>query len=162
MLLAAAKLIGAALGVVSCLGVCFEARRADRERMALLDGFLRLAVFMRSEIDCFLTPQGRILEKCGAGLLSDCGWHENVPPRDLSELLSVVGDRMEPQAYGILSSFAASLGRCFREEQLRNCDGCIDALTALRGRLETELPKRRRASLSIVICAAAAAALILF
>ena len=73
-----------------------------------------------------------------------------------------VGDRMEPQAYGILSSFAASLGRCFREEQLRNCDGCIDALTALRGRLETELPKRRRASLSIVICAAAAAALILF
>ncbi len=156
------KLLGVLLVTLCCGGACFEARRSDAERLARVDGFWRLLTFTRSEIDCFLTPQGRILAKCDPRLLYDCGWHAGEPPADLSELLAAVGGGLDPRARELLYGFSASLGRSFREEQLRSCDACLEALGGLRRELEAELPKRRRATLSLCLCAAAAAAVILF
>ena len=42
------KLIGVLLVAICCGGICFEARRWDAERLARIDGFLRLLAFIRS------------------------------------------------------------------------------------------------------------------
>lgn len=157
-----AKLVGAAV-VAACLGgACIEARRHDAAALARIDGFMRLIAFARSEVDCFLAPQGRILEKCGARMLADCGWQGGAPPEELMSLAECARPGLEAEAWRVIAPFCASFGRGFREEQLRLCDACLSSLGAVRARLEAELPHRRRASLSIVISAAAAAALILF
>lgn len=156
------KLIGVLMVALCCGGICFEARRRDAERLARIDGFLRLLAFIRSEIDCFLTPQSRIFSKCDVRMLYDCGWQGGEPPRDFSGLLSSVRGGLDPRVREQLMLFSSSLGKSFREEQLRSCDGCIEALRKLHGELEAELPRKRRASLSLGICAAAAAAVILF
>ena len=156
------KLIGVLLVAICCGGICFEARRRDAERLARVDGFLRLLAFIRSEIDCFLTPQSRIFSKCDVRMLYDCGRQGGEPPRDFSGLLSSVRGGLDPRVREQLMLFSSSLGKSFREEQLRSCDGCIEALRKLHEELEAELPRKRRASLSLGICAAAAAAVILF
>lgn len=155
------KLLGGALVAAFCCGISAEARRRDAERLALIDGFLRLIAFARSEVDCFLTPQGRILEKCGAEMLSACGWTEAEPPRNLSAVVAGARAGLDHEAYRLLLPFAASFGRGFREEQLKMCDSCLSALGDIRRTLEGELPRRRRAFLSTAICAAVAAALVL-
>lgn len=156
------KLLGCVLVAAFCCGAAVETRRRDAAKMARIDGFLRLVAFARSEVDCFLTPQGRILERCGSEMLSECGWYSAAPPRDLTSLVRQSRQELDGGAYRVLLPFAAAFGRGFREEQLKMCDDCAAELDSIRRELEGDLPRRRRAFLSVVICAAAAAALILF
>ncbi len=152
------KLAGGACLLLSCLGGCAELWRRDRLRLCRIDGYLHLLAFIRGEVDGYLTPQARIFEKCPPQILIDCGHRAAAPPRGLGELIGEGECRgeLDGECLRALRELAASFGRSWRGEEVCLCDRTIAALTARRAALVSELPARRRASISAVLCAAAA------
>ncbi len=152
------KLAGGACLLLSCLGGCAELWRRDRLQLCRIDGYLHLLAFIRGEVEGYLTPQARIFEKCPPQILIDCGHRAATPPRELGELIGegAAHGELDGECLRALRELAASFGRSWRGEELRLCDRAALALTARRTALASELPARRRASISAVLCAAAA------
>ena len=81
-------------------------------------------------------------------------------PRDLDEFLRSAeiydGDIKEA-----LTDLGAGVGGCYREEQLKACDRCIDAVSKKREELSNEMPKRKKLNTTLCISASLAVAILL-
>ena len=152
------KLAGCVCIIASCLCGCAELWRRDRIRLCRIDGYLRLVAFIRGEVEGYLTPQARIFEKCPARILIDCGHRGNTPPRGLSELIGEGESRGELDGECLLAigELAASFGGSCRGDEVRMCDRCTERLGAHRAALAGDMPARRRALISALLCAVAA------
>ncbi len=157
------KLAGCVCILISCLGWCAEFWRRDRIRLCRTDGYLRLVAFIRGEVEGYLTPQARIFEKCPAQILIDCGHRGNMPPRELGDLVKEGADRgeLDGECLRAVSELALNFGRSCRGEELRMCDRCIERLNACRTAIAAEMPARRRASISVLLCAVAVAVILI-
>lgn len=158
----AVKLVGVGVVALCSCGVWAETARRDRESLSLGEGFISVLRYIRNEVDHYLTPQTRIFQKCDIGLLTACGWSAARAPRDVGELCRSAEGRVDARMYGTLLRFADSFGTGFRDDQLKLCDACGAELERQLRSLCDELPRRRRASMSLGICTIAAVAVILF
>ena len=137
------------------------ARRLNRRvqsDICVIDAYISLLRYIRTQIDCYALPIGEIFEKCDWSLLSLCGWERKDTPSEFKELFfhSNIRDKMTRD---IISEFSADFGRNYRDEELKRCEGCIAALEAERVRLATEMPNRKK--LNLTLCLSASLALII-
>lgn len=116
--------------------------------------------FVRGQIDCFSMPISDIFLQSGAQTLSECGYYSDVMPRDLTEFLKSAeiydGDIKEA-----LTELGVGFGGCYRDEQLKACERCIDAVSVKRAEISNEMPKRKKLNTTLCISAALAVAILL-
>ncbi len=138
----------------------------DKARLYRLDSLITLVKYIRSQIDRYMTPVGEILRQCDSDVIDGCFVglvdRRGARPRDVSELVSFLrkGEYFEDGKEAICL-LADNLGKSYREESVRECDECLQELCALRAKLASELPKKRKARAVIGLCAAAATAIVI-
>ena len=152
-----------ALGLFVLLGIgAWVARgrlQADRQQLTVLDAWILLIRTMRREIENHLTPIDRFFTHADKRILGILGKTDAKAP---SELLPFSAPYLSPDAKGALLRFSQELGSCYRAEQLRECDECLDALQRERERMAAELPSRRRLGLALPLSLALGIAVLLW
>ena len=126
--------------------------RYERRRLRVVEGWIDTIRYIRTQIDCYLTPLGEILERCPS----------TVGTTDLSALLASSRLYLDADTYRFLETFTRELGGSYREEQLKNCDFCLAELYHKRETLSRELPSRQRLALTLCTCLSIGAAILLW
>lgn len=139
-----------ALGCVLLLGIgawiAHGRLQSDRRCLAVLDAWITLIRSMRWEIESRLTPIDRFFTHADKRVLRILGKADAKAP---SELLPASAPHLSQAATEALSRFSESLGDCYRAEQLRRCDECLEVLRRERERLAAELPARKKLGLAL-------------
>ena len=154
------KLIGCLLVLASGGGFALTAVRYEKKKLDVLDAWLDLLFYIRSQIDCFLTPLAEILRNADKGLLQGCLGSGN--ESDVSALLKASSAYLGEDARRLLEAFAREIGSNYREEQVKRCDYYISALREVREKQRAELPARLRVCTAISLCAAFGIAILLW
>lgn len=125
-----------------------------------VDSFIALLRYIKVQIDCYALPIGDIFARCDTHLLNDCGFRESVPPENLVVFLQGC-DIRDRETEEILTGFSEAFGRCYRDEQVRECDYYISLLCDRREKLANELPKRKKLNSTLCISGALAIVILL-
>ena len=100
-----------------------SAKRLNREiqrDIRIVDAYLSLLRYIRTQIDLYALPIGEIFEKCDKAMLFSCGWKGEELPKDFRELF-LCGNIRDKMTKEIISEFCADFGRNYREEELKKC-----------------------------------------
>ena len=154
------KLIGCALVLLSGGGYAVSASRYEKKKLSVLDGWMDLIFFIRSQIDCYLTPLSEILQNADPSLLRACMGNGN--SEDLPTLQQASGTYLGEEARRLLNSFVREIGSSYREEQVKRCDYYLAALRDIREKQREELPARLRVCTAISLCASFGIAILLW
>lgn len=156
----ALKILGAFL-ILSAGALCARTSvQYEKKRIRVIDGWIDLIFYIRSRIDCYLTPLGDILAE-----RQDAITELYVPKKnatDLHAILSASTVYLDGETQRLLTGFVHEIGSSYREEQVRRCDYYITSLRTLRERNAAELPMRMRMSVTISLCIAIGAAVLLW
>lgn len=153
------KLAGAAL-LLLCGALGGRMICRDRERdLEVIEGYIALIKYIKNQIDCFNKPLDRILASCPNSILASIG--ASPGEGGMAELL---GRSPNPPAAvaELLGGLSLELGGGYRESQLKLCDYYLGRIGAERDRLAAELPRKRRSTMTLCVCGAAALALVMF
>lgn len=154
------KLLGTLMILLAGSGASLCAVHYERARLRLLDGWIDLILFIRGQIDCYLTPIDEILRALDPELLRLCMGSTGCT--SLSALLQAGRLYLSPEAYRLLFGFVREIGSSYREEQLRRCDYYLEALRTLREKVAEEQPVRIRLSVTLGLCLSIATAILLW
>ncbi len=154
------KLLGAALvlsvGVISAFGTV----RYEKKRLSVLDGWIDLILYIRAQIDCYLTPLYEILSSSDPALMHACMSPEH--ETDLGAILRASSIYLDGNSKRLLESFIREIGSGYREEQVKLCDYYISALRTERAKVADELPTRMRLYAALCICVSLGTAILLW
>lgn len=155
-----AKLAGVltllAVGVALAMGSV----QTERRRLSVLDAWIELLLTVRREIDCYLRPIDEILCGCPDGLLRACT--AGGGGRSPNELVRGAAPYLDPETCRLLERFSREIGSSYREEELRLCDFCIQALRSHRDVLAAEHPARIKLGVTLSLSAALGAIILLW
>lgn len=154
------KLLGGLL-ILAVGGVAaYGTSKYERKRLAVLDGWIDLIVYIRSQIDCYLMPLNEILQCGDRTVLDACMSPANAT--DLGAILDASSLYLDGERLRLLKNFVQETGSSYREEQLRRCDYYITALRTQREKIASELPARRRLCVTLCLCVACGTAILLW
>lgn len=132
----------------------------EKKKLSVTDGWLEMLFYIRTRIDCHLTPIEQIFEEASPTLLRACmGQVGDTTP---TLLLSHSKAYLEEEAIRLLDTFAREIGSCYREEQVRRCDYYISALRKIREKQKAELPARFKTRGALCLCSVAGLAILLW
>ena len=132
----------------------------ERKRIAVMNGWLDLLYYIRTGIDCYLTPLEELFSKAPASLLRACMGDNSL--QTPNALLRRSKPYLDRESADLLESFAREIGGCYRDEQVRRCDYYIATLRALRDKQKSELPGRLRTRTMLCVCGAFGLAIMLW
>lgn len=165
------KILGGALLLLAGGYVSVWLMRFERRRLRVLDGYISLIYYIKGQIDCYAMPLGDILASADPAIIAAClGLDERaLPPPTYVEneapLPHMVKESrlyLDEESERLLTTFTGELGRNYRAEQVNRCDYYITALTEERRKLAETMPARVRTCSILCVCAAIAAAVLLW
>lgn len=134
------KTAGALFLFVSAVLMSRRYAETERGRVRNLESLMEFVRHVRTQIDCFLLPIDQITRE--------------YKPRETSELTAILQkfsfpesiDKLRPhlhqEEYGILETFANSLGRGYRDEQLKLCTLCLEGLEEICTRQKKDIQSK--------------------
>ena len=130
--------------LASAAGLGVTSIRAERRRRRELDALLSLVRHIRENIEHFSRPLDEIYARFDDPLLAASGFLTRLRQAGMGTAVreSELGIGEEERA--VLISFAASLGRGYREEQIALCRYTEEKLTGIAENLARSAPDRER------------------
>ena len=154
------KILGAVL-ILSVGGIAaFSAVRYEKKRLRVIDGWIDLILYIRSQIDCYLTPIDAILQREDRPSPDEANGEG--ARTDLPAILNASRVYLDGDAKRLLERFVCEIGSSYREDQLKRCDYCVNALRTQRERIAAELPRRTRLCSALCLCVAIGTAILLW
>ena len=154
------KILGGILVLFAGGMAAVSRARFEKKRLAVLDGWLGLLLYIRGQIDCYLMPLDEILALADKTLLSSCMAKKE--DTTLSAILASSSPYLDEESRRLLSALVREIGNSYREEQLKRCDFYIDALRTRREKTASELPARLKMGVTLSLCAAVGTAILLW
>lgn len=155
------KLIGAACIAAAGVLVALGAVRRERKKLVLLEAWIDLVSFLKSEIDLYLTPLDTLLANADPSLLRQFG-----VPEGQAITLDALADASEPfldaEARRTIHALLRELGASYREEQIKQCEMRLEALERLREEAALSVPQKTRLYLTLCLCAVAGVLILLW
>lgn len=152
------KILGGIFVALSGVMISFTLNKSVSVALRVAEGWERLLIQIKNEIECFSLPIGEILRRVEPSLLCQCGYTADNRPEDLSELLegTLITDR---ETARIVTRFVSEFGRCYKSEQVGRCAYFAALMEERRKKLAEELPVRRK--LNATLCVAASLGLVI-
>lgn len=144
------KLVGSALVAISGIIAAMAHRRYQWKRLATIDGFIALLLYIKGQIDCFARPRCEIFGTVPAEVFCACNCPHGA--QTLDEMIEASRTYLDDESTRLLSSFASEFGSTFRDEQLRRCDYYISSLSAERNTVFADVHSKIRSWGAIYIC----------
>lgn len=156
----ALKLFGCLLILSSGALAAITAARHEQKRLSVLDGWIDLIFYIRTQIDCYLMPLNDILAGADRELLRACMAGESVV--GLNTMLQNSQFYLSSETRRLLSAFVREIGSSYREEQVKRCDYYLSALRSIREKQKEDLPARVRVCVALCLCVAFGIAILLW
>ncbi len=154
------KLFGAGALLAAGGFFAYSFIRYERHRLTVSEAWIDLILYIRAQIDCYLTPLDEILAGADRELLDACMCHDPAP--DLRTLLACSTPYLNSECRRLIEGLIRELGSSYREEQLRRCEYYAHALEAHRDAIAKELPARIRLVLTLSLTAVIGIAILLW
>lgn len=154
------KFLGALLIFAVGVFAAFVSVQYEKKRLSVVDGWIDLILYIRSQIDCYLMPLDDILSGGDRALFEACMSPSNAA--DLPAILEASGIYLDGDGKRLIESFVREIGAGYREEQIKRCDFFISSLRTQRERIAAQLPLRTRLCATLCICIALATAILLW
>ena len=143
------KIVGAGIVIISAM-LCAERRLTEeKKKIEHLDAFISIISHIKNQIDLYSMP----LEKIFAGIDSDklrrLGINEK--PTRFSELMSSDGICLEDDTRRVLREFSSSIGKGYREMQIKLCESTLSELILKKKSLADIFPSRRKTVLALYL-----------
>ncbi len=135
--------------------------RREKKKLTVLDGWIDLIFYIRTQIDCYLTPLGELLAAASPAMLTACTAEGEAVP-ELEGLLEKARCHLGGESERLLSGFVREIGTGYREEQVKRCDYYLALLREEREKLQTELPQKNRVTVALSVCSAIAVSILLW
>ncbi len=142
------KLIGGALIMIFSIGAASYIASGEKNKIEEIEGFIALIRYVRNQIDCFSMPIENILGSCPE-ILFKIGIDEKIS--SLSELVSKCEMTCGEECEKIINDFAVSLGKGYRERELKICDKSIGELENIKNRLVVSYPSKRKTAAALCL-----------
>lgn len=154
------KILGGVFVAVSGIMISFTLNRRISVALRRAEGWERLMLRIKGEVECFSQPICEILARTDRELLTQCGYTGARAPKSLTELVEKAMFS-DAETARIAAHFASEFGRCYKREQIERCAYFTSLMVERRKKLEGELPSRRKLNITLSL-AASLGALILF
>lgn len=154
------KFLGALLIFAVGVFAAFVSVQYEKKRLSVVDGWIDLILYIRSQIDCYRMPLDDILSGGDRALFEACMSPSNAA--DLPAILEASGIYLDGDGKRLIESFVREIGAGYREEQIKRCDFFISSLRTQRERIAAQLPLRTRLCATLCICIALATAILLW
>ena len=146
------KLLGSVLILASGIAASVGAVARERRRLAVLDAWIALIGLIKSQIDLYLTPLSEILDRAEPRILRILADESDKPPA-LSGMLAHTAPDLDAECQRELAMLLQELGSSYREEQIKQCGYCMEALQKIRDQQASELPQKTRLYTTLCLCA---------
>ncbi len=153
------RIVGATLIAFSGAAAVGVLNGAARSALVQAEAAVALARYLRSQIECFMLPLTKALERCPREIYDALGYFAEQPPQSL-RLLADNGYITDKDIKKILISLGDSLGLGYREQQISLCDHAIGLLETRRQTLAAQLPSKQRLNASLCLSGALAAVIL--
>lgn len=124
------KIFGVAMILLSCFAISRMLISYESKKIRQIDSFIALIRYIRNQIDCYSIPMDKILSDCSSDIFDNIGGK----PEELG--FQKILDREEIIVDGegrrILVEFGESLGKNYRDRQVKLCDSAVSSLEAVR------------------------------
>lgn len=154
------KLIGGGLILSAGVAAAYGTVRFEKQRLSVTDAWIDLIFHIRGQIDCYLKPLDEILTCADREILQGCMCR--TPHPDLKTLYQASEPYLDEEARRLISGFIKEIGGSYREEQLRRCDFYINALRTIRQKIADDLPARTKLRITLSLCCAIGATILLW
>ena len=149
------KIAGALMVLISGVaGACFLNRTLNDTKLQT-EGLEELVRGARGYIECYSLPACEVFERFDKVLLQKCGYKRDLPPNDFVDFFEEIYF-LDKATREVVKEFAYSFGNCYREEQIRWCDRCIEALDGIKRSMVIDIPKRKKMNSTLCISSALA------
>lgn len=132
----------------------------EKRKVSVLGGWMDLLFYIRTNIDCYLTPVEQIFAEADPALLRACMGDTSV--KSPADLLKRSLPYLDEESKRLLEAFSREIGNCYREEQVKRCDYYLSALRAIREKKNADLPARLRVRSALCLCSAIGLAILLW
>ncbi len=154
------KLIGGGLILSAGAAAAYTTVRFEKQKLSVIDAWIDLIFHIRGQIDCYLKPLDEILACADREILKNCMCR--TPHPDLKMLFDASAPYLGEEAKRLITSFIKEIGGSYREEQLRRCDFYINSLRIIRQKIADDLPSRTKLRITLSLCTAIGAAILLW
>lgn len=141
------KLFGTALvlgaSVVSASTLVGE----ERHKIVELETYIELLRYIRNQIDLYSAPLGKIFLGCQDSILRKLSITERV--NSFGEILEKSALKVGEDSKKTLCEFANSLGKNYRDVQIKLCDKTIGELEGQKKSLEAAFASRRKTIIAL-------------
>lgn len=141
------KIIGSVLLLISSALCASRMISAEKSKIDTIETFISLISYIRNQIDLYSSPIGKILDKISSDTLDKL--HLTSPPVKFDDLLKTEGLPIGEETEKTLREFSSSLGKSYREMQIKLCDKALSELEAQKKKLQTAFPSRKKTILAL-------------
>ncbi len=154
------KILGGAVAVAASVLAAGAVASAEKRRASQLYSFARLIEHLGRQIDSFNTPVGEIMKGIDPSLLRGCGSNGEFLG-GFDSFLKSCDLALTEEEKRTLFSFSSELGHKFKDEQVKSCALYAAKFSELANDAAILLPKKRKVTYTMFICAALALIIIL-
>lgn len=149
------KIMGAGCLCVASFIASLIINSAEKKRVERLGAFSKLIKQIGAQIESFNLPIAEIFARIDSSIFLECGYLRAEKATDFTSFLHGCPE-FEGETKRLLQDFSAELGRSYRDEQIKLCSYYGAQLEALFQKSFYEMPKKRRMTTTLCICAALA------
>ena len=141
---------GALMIVLASVLVSADLITRERRRIECVEGFFLLVSHIKERIECYSMPIKKILSECDPSILQRLGKEGDVS--DFVSLVSECEELLSEDTLKTLREFSSTLGKSYRDIQIRICAKTVSELEGQRNALKAAYPSKKKTL--IAICAA--------
>lgn len=143
------KILGAVCMIVSALRISSLFIKRQRSIYAQIEGFILLIGYINDHISSYMMPIDMILKSCPADVLAKCRVNIDKSYSSLEELLNDCTLQIDTEVASSLKAFSADFGAKYRDEQIRSCATCIEALSKYKEEYRDKKEREKKIALAM-------------
>ena len=145
------KPLGAILVMACCFLASFSISSRAKKEIAELEAFILLIGRIRTDIACFSRPLCEIYAGFEADVFEKSGFIKTLKEKGLSCAIEITEHKFSlcEENMAIIKQFASTIGKSYKEEEIKTCDYYISQLSERHKVLKDSFPKRNKLSRSL-------------
>ncbi len=141
------KIIGASMVFASAAFYVEKILSSDKKRIDNLDAVIDLIAYIKNQIDLYATPLEKIYKSIDRDKLKRLCLDS--PPKEFFEIVENKELTFDDETTRELSEFSSSLGKGYRDMQLKLCDRTLASLNNKKKALADAFPSRKKTVLAL-------------
>ncbi len=138
---------GALMIIFASVLVSYDLIKREKQRIECVEGFLALVSYIKDSIECYSMPVKKILSDCDPSIIKKLGL--DPPVSDFGQTVSACEGLLSDDSLKTLREFSSTLGKSYRDVQIRICGKTVAELDGQRSALKAAYPSKRKTVIAL-------------